>query len=188
MYLTKSLCFHLCERNRRHFGQANGSPFTVPPLSTQLGYDSQTETAEQILQGEYQYSGGDSNVQLLLKYLNYTEDIEQLKVETTISEEDFRGKMSEWRESMSTSPSGLHLGHYKALIARHRYSNIPEDEDEDHRQNRDRLNRMQREMLDLHLALLNYALRRGYSCHRWTKVANTILFKIQESSRSIGRE
>ena len=175
--VPNEVAFHLCERNRRHFSQANGSPFTVPPLSTQLGYDSQTETAKQILQGEYQYSGGDSNVQLLLKYLNYTEDIEQLKVETTISEEDFRSKMSVWRESTSTSPSGLHLGHYKALIAHHRYSNIPEDEDEDHRQNRDRLNRMQREMLDLNLALLNYALTRGYSYHRWTKVANTILFK-----------
>jgi ribonuclease HI len=175
--IPTEVVFHLHERNRRHFGQAAGSPFTVPPLSTQLGYDAQSDTAEQILQGEYRYDGNDPNVHLLLQFLNCTADIEQLKVETTISEKEFTGKLRAWRESTSTSPSGLHLGHYKALIARHRYSSIPEDEDEEHRQNRDRLNRMQRELLDLHLTLLNYALTRGYSYDRWKKVANTILFK-----------
>ena len=96
---------------------------------------------------------------------------------TTVSEQDFCGKLRVWRESTSTSPSGLHLGHYKALIARHRYSNIPEDEDEEHRQNRNRVNHMQQELLKLHITLLNYALTRGYSYTRWKKIANTILFK-----------
>jgi hypothetical protein len=52
-----------------------------------------------------------------------------------------------------------------------------EDEDDDHRQNRNRLNRMQQELLDLYLKLLNYALTRGYSYTRWKKVAFTILFQ-----------
>ncbi len=104
-------------------------------------------------------------------------EIEQLQVEATLDEKEFCGKLSAWRESTSTSPSGLHLGHYKALIARHRYSTIPEEEDDEHRQNRERLNHMQREMLDLYLTLVNYALTRGYSYNRWKKVANTILFK-----------
>ena len=60
------------------------------------------------------------------------------------------------------NPSGLHLGHYyKALIACHRYSNIPENKDEEHRQNRNRVNHMQHELLNLHITLLNYALTRG---------------------------
>jgi hypothetical protein len=54
---------------------------------------------------------------------------------------------------------------------------MPEDEDDEHRQNRERLNLMQQELLHVHLALLNYALTRGYSYDRWKKVANTILFK-----------
>ena len=112
-----------------------------------------------------------------MQFLNRTADIEQLKVEPTISEKEFSGKLRAWRESTSTSPSGLHLGHYKALIARHRYSSIPEDEDEEHRQNRERLFCIQRELLDLHLTLQNYANKRGYSYNRWKKVANTILFK-----------
>ena len=175
--IPDEIVFHLTERNRRHFGQAAGSPFTIPPLSTQLGYDAQSETAEQILRGEYRDEGTDSNVQLLLQYLNFTADTEQLQVEASISEAEFCGKIRAWRESTSTSPSGLHLGHYKALIARHKYASIPEDEDDEHRQNRERLTRMQQDLLDLHLTLLNYALTRGYSYNRWKKVANTILFK-----------
>jgi hypothetical protein len=175
--LTDEVALHLSARNRRHFGQAIGSPFTIPPLSTQLGYDSQSETAERILHGEYVYEDNNPNIQLLLQYLDFTGDIERLQMETTISEKEYCGKLLARRESTSTLPSGMHLGHYKALIARHKYLNTLEDEDDDYRQNRDRLNRMQRELLDLHLTLLNYAMKRGYSYTRWKKVANTILFK-----------
>jgi hypothetical protein len=97
-------------------------------------------------------------VQLLLQYLNFNEDIEKLQIATTISEQDSCGKLRVWRESTSTSPSGLHLGHCKALIARHRYCNIPEDKDEEHPQNCNRVNHMQQELLNLHITLLNYAL------------------------------
>ena len=61
--------------------------------------------------------------------MNYTADIEQSNIETTVSEEELCGKLRAWRESTSTSPSGLHFGHYKARIARHKYAAIPEDED-----------------------------------------------------------
>jgi hypothetical protein len=67
--------------------------------------------------------------------MNYTADIEQSNIETTVSEEELCGKLRAWRESISTSPSGLHFGHYKARIARHKYAAIPEDEDKDHQQN-----------------------------------------------------
>ena len=71
----------------------------------------------------------------------------------------------------------MHLGHYKALIARHRFTDIPEDEDDEHRTNREDLNRMQTDLFQVHLSLLNYALQRGYSYWRWQTVANSILFK-----------
>ena len=47
----------------------------------------------------------------------------------TLVEKEFHGKLQAWRrgESTPTSPSGLHLGHWKELIARHAHS---EDEDE----------------------------------------------------------
>jgi hypothetical protein len=69
------VAFHLRERNQRHFGQAAGSPFTAPPLSSHLGYDAQTQSADDILHGEYQYRGSDPNVALLLKYLKHSEEV-----------------------------------------------------------------------------------------------------------------
>ncbi|KAI2495438.1 hypothetical protein MHU86_12671 [Fragilaria crotonensis] len=95
----------------------------------------------------------------------------------SITEGEMKSKLQVWRESTATSPSGLHLGHYKALIAKHQYSNIPEDEDEEHKANREELDKMQSDLFQLHLHLINYALTRGYSYRRWQKVANSILFK-----------
>jgi hypothetical protein len=88
------------------------------------------------------------------------------------------GKLRVWRESTTTSPSGLHLGHYKAFCARHQYSDI-DDEDltEDQVVEKHELNMMQQQLLELHLNLLNYALSRGYSYRRWRMIANTILLK-----------
>ncbi|KAI2499111.1 hypothetical protein MHU86_15381 [Fragilaria crotonensis] len=121
--------------------------------------------------------------------------MEQVQTETIISDEEFTGKLKVWKESTTTSPSGVHLGHYKALIARHEYSHIQDDENDDETANdqqenlkelRDELNHMQQAIRQLHLHLINYALERGYSYRRWQKVANTILFK-EENNIKIHR-
>jgi hypothetical protein len=103
----------------------------------------------------------------------------------TISEDDYVKKLKVWSESTTTSPSGMHLGHYKALIARHSYStSVPDDElTADFREQRDELNRRQAALLELHLSILNYSLERGYSYVRWQTVANTILFKDNDNVR-----
>ena len=168
---------HLLTRNQRHFGQASGTPFTTHPLNTDLGFDGQAPAAEEILYGNYEYGGCDPNVKTLIRYIKQIASVQALPIQPTITEKEFCGKLKVWRESTTTSPSGMHLGHYKALLGRHRYTNMPEDEDEEHRTNREKWNRMQEEMLAVHLTLLNYGLSRGYSFQRWRKVANTILFK-----------
>ena len=53
-----------------------------------------------------------------------------LDAHPTITEHEYISKLRVWKESTSTSPSGLHLEHYKALIARHAYSDIDNAEDE----------------------------------------------------------
>ena len=171
--------FHLQQRNRRHFGQAKGSPFTIPPLADQVGYCADGPSVEQILKGTYDTSGLDSNVALLLQHLKITEEMAALVAHPTITEQEYVGKLKVWKESTSTSPSGLHLGHYKALITRHEHSD-PDTADEDQR---NEWNHMQSCLLTLHVQMLNYALERGYSYTRWQTVVNTILFKDTDNVR-----
>jgi hypothetical protein len=83
----------------------------------------------------------------------------------------------------------MHLGHYKSLLARHKYStavdntatasqseSASDDKPTDYELKLE-YDQMQQSILRVHLHLVNYALERGYSFRRWQKVANTILFK-----------
>ena len=131
----------------------------------------------------------DENVKMLLQHLKQTEVIATMPHNPTITEEEqYKGKLKVWRESTATLPSGLHLGHYKALITKHSFSNVPEDKDEDHKRQREEIDNMQAELLQVHLGLLNYALKRGYSYTRWQKIANTILFKEPGNIKFFGLE
>ena len=166
-------------RNRTHFGQAHGSPFTIPPLSIHLGFDGDTPQVKQILQGTYNSSSLDDKVQLLLCYLQQIHTLIESEVHPTITEDEFREKLKIWTEATTTSPSGLHLGHYKALIARHSFMAEVDDDDmtSEFKTQRDELNLKQNSLFHLHLNLINYALRTGYSFKRWQTIANTILFE-----------
>ena len=61
--IPSEILHHLRERNKRHFGQAHGTPFTVPPLSEDLGFTGQQPAAEAILKGEYSNADPDDKAQ-----------------------------------------------------------------------------------------------------------------------------
>jgi hypothetical protein len=164
---------HLQRRNRAHFGQAHGTPFTIPPLSTDLGFCGDSQGTEDILCGRYDDPPFPESIRLLIQQLKQVDEVAQNPTYPTISEATLIGKLKVWNKNMTTSPSGLHLGHYKALIARHKYS---EDEDDDS-EKRDEWNHMQQELLTIHVTLLNYALERGYAYSRGQSIINVILFK-----------
>lgn len=178
--------FHLQQRNREHFGQAQGTPFTINPLAEELGFQGNGVAAVDILKGTYSAPYNmDPNVALLLSHLQQTEQMAALESQPTISEEDYVSKLLVWTESTTMSPSGLHLGHYKALTANHQYSNVDNEggEETEDSQNQTQWNHMQSRMLTLHVQMLNYALERGYSYTRWQTVINTILFKDMDNVR-----
>ena len=174
---------HLQQRNQLHFGQAAGTPFTIPPLSDDLGFCGDGEDAEKILDGTYDTTAYAPNVAILIRHLKQTAEIASMDAYPTISEEDYVEKLKVWKESTSTSPSGVHLGHYKTLIARHKYTESSEDEDDEIAAKRVEWNFMQGNLLTLHVHMLNYALERGYAYDRWKQVTNTILFKDKDNVR-----
>ena len=71
-----------------------------------------------------------------------------------------------------TSPSGLHLGHYKALVANHIHSS-KDDNDVDKKE----FDKMQRELLQFRTNFINYCIKWGYTPKRWKYVINRILMK-----------
>ena len=100
----------LQRRNQLHFGKAHGTPFTVPPLSSDFGFTGVTTSSDDVLKGKYvlddEISNEDESLRLLFQHLQQTDEIAALNHRPTISEEDFKAKLKVWRESTSTSPSG----------------------------------------------------------------------------------
>jgi hypothetical protein len=156
----------LIDRNRTHFGQAEGTPFTMPHIRSQLQYDGSGPMADLILEGDYDDTGLDEATRLFIKHLQRRTTT---TLSGTISREEFMGKIKNWEERTSTSPSGWHLGHYHILWRSHGLK----DEHPHH----DIVSNGQTLLLDIHVALLNYALKFGHSYKAWQNVVNVMLLK-----------
>ena len=107
----------LITRNMNHFGQAQGSPFTIPSLSEESRLQGTNEFAASVINGEHMLgdiSGADREVQQILGVLNDGARTSSYQIDIT-----FKALMTgfwKWSDKTSTSPSGRHLGHYKVLL------------------------------------------------------------------------
>jgi len=106
----------LLEYSRIHFSKAQGSPFTVEPLSNMLQYDGLTVFGNQILKGRAVLDN--FNLQpptkaLLTHMQDKTVDPEARR--HPIIYEELQKGIKKWPEKTTTSPSGRHLGMYKSL-------------------------------------------------------------------------
>ena len=125
-----------------------------------------TDSAELILQGDYT-SDELTDLQGLL--LKHCQSPKLDAISPYITEDKFISKFKPWKERTSTSPSGLHLGHYKALVARN-------DADPNTEEGMT-LNNQRKELIRAHTAMLNYSLRHSYSFERWKNVVNVMIEK-----------
>lgn len=160
----------LFQRNRKHFGKAHGTPFTVEPLQTEINFEANTTTCELILDGTCE---GDHEelVNNLLKHLKTSENIAMVQTETSMDE--FKQKLKFWDECTSTSPSGRHLGHCHSLTKPVK----PPAECEDYDTALQTLQHQREETLQCHLAVINYALRTGCALERCKNIVNVVIEK-----------
>ena len=94
---------HFRDHNIKHFSQAHGCKFTTPEFQGIISKDQ--FNAAQINPGSSEWK--------------LQEMINEVSVETDeleINPEEWKNKFQHWKESTSTSPSGVHLGHHKVLI------------------------------------------------------------------------
>ena len=143
----------LNEYNRSWFRQAADTPFGHGDLYNLVGFDGLTEEADAILNGEcIDYMGIPMSKELQV-FLEECKRPNQLKeISAIISDEDFQKTVKKWKESTSTSPSGRHLGHYKAAIL---------DDDITH----------------LHVEMLNIPIQLGFAPDRWTHSVTPMIEK-----------
>lgn len=154
-------------RNQHHFSQAEGTPFTIEPLRTLLGRHGDTKMARDIEQGNTPQLDMTEAAQAILNQLA-TQRLPEIDVHITA--EQLRKGYNKWRESTATSPSGVHLGHYRALS--HLEPNIRKEEEEHHKTN------IGEKFMEIEALKSNIALQHGYVYKRWETVISLMLEKI----------
>ena len=116
----------LISRNIKHFGGASGTPFMTDPLQEIFGYTA--EEFRERLKDQKQSLMLHKSTEALLNQI--TSETLNVTITESISMEQMKHRLSNWRESTSTSPSGQHLGHWRALAVSYEDRTEKEDADE----------------------------------------------------------
>ena len=69
---------YLLERNKSHFGQAQGTPFTISPLKLQVDFGATTESCQTMLSGEYDSNDLDMLTALVVQHFQSVTEIDAL--------------------------------------------------------------------------------------------------------------
>jgi hypothetical protein len=170
---------YLMLRNRMHFGQAQGTPFTIPPLSDHLDWTASMPAADEILQGSYVPSEELSEMcKQVLQECKSSAALDHVPAELTL--EEFTAKIQSWREATTTSPSGRHLGRYKALFGTSIYLLEPDDNGNGPFE---QFLVKQKEIAALIVQIINFCIQHGHVLSRWTQIVNTMIFKDEGNYR-----
>jgi hypothetical protein len=140
--------------------------------------------AKAIVDGNFLDQYGDSvdmlpEITCLIMELAMPDEIWQLgTINHEVSTEDFYHGFQHWKESTSTSPSGRHLGHYKAII------NDPERKkaacDENY------VSKHKLDFLEVYTKLVNIPLKYGFAPEGWCTSITVMIKKDLGSPRIEG--
>ena len=146
---------HLLTFNREAFRAAAESPCGHGVIHGALTFTSLSTASEDLLKGIVP-SEWHGNKDLLREFLASFQIPDSVlaadPIRTVASCEDITRGFQGWKESTSTSPSGRHLGHYKALI-------------------QDPM------LLDCFAKFFNIAISRGIAVPRWSQAVNVLIKK-----------
>ena len=110
---------HLLGYNREAFRAAAASPCGHGIIYNAITFTGLSPAATKVLEGIIppEWHGDDNALKEFLASFvipNHIADVDSISIK--ISEDDVTKGFQGWRETTTTSPSGRHLGHYKALI------------------------------------------------------------------------
>ena len=107
----------ILKQNQQDLEYANACPFLQPPLFSQLGPLGDQMGADNLLQGIVDVdTSAYSNQRELDALLVRLKKVTETNVSEDLSEWEYRKLYRKTRESTASSLSGLHYGHYKAIV------------------------------------------------------------------------
>ena len=153
----------ITERNRRHLHQA-----APTPMGNGEGYrlfhgEARHDTARKVLAGEMEWKHPIEEVNKFVENLRIAFDVRALEDEAArinkpVTAGEFRHYFKKKRECTESSPSGRHIGHYKAIL---------EHED----------------LVDLLVSMLNIGINTGCALSRWQQTVSVMLEKDKGSPK-----
>lgn len=142
----------LLEYNHCSFRKASESQLGSGFIYDSLKFSSLSQAGSEILSGHLPESWNVHDPRLI-EFLASFAIPDQVKsaplIQTHITEDDFIYGFKGWKEKTSTSSSGRHLGHYKAIIG-------------------------DPALLSFHVKLLNLLVSNGMSLERWQNATNVL--------------
>jgi hypothetical protein len=106
----------LIERNVEQFSHAGTTPFGYTALGAVLGHTGDSPMADAIHSGNLEHLAlSDKAILTILKQLKQHPLLQEI-INPIIPVEDFRSSFQHVPDKMASSPSGLHMGHYKECI------------------------------------------------------------------------
>jgi hypothetical protein len=112
----------------------------------------------------------------LISEMAMPEEIQKLgQIQKEITTDDFYSGFKSWKESTSMSPSGRHLGHYKAII--------DDPEIKKMKKNPEYVSHCKLAFLELFTKLVNIPVHNGFVPDRWCKSITVMIEKDPGSPR-----
>jgi hypothetical protein len=110
---------HLLQFNHASFRAASTSPCGQGVIHDALTFSSLSKAGKRLLQGIIPEEWhGDNQLlhEFLRSFITPAHVWQQDEISTNVTEDDVKRGFGKWKEATSTSPSGRHLGHYRAAI------------------------------------------------------------------------
>jgi hypothetical protein len=168
------LDYTLLQRNINHFQQAHGTPFTDPVWNNILQLESDQSQIPQILEGIFP-----SNIPKYPKLFLQQMGRVCNTIPLDMSLDDMCDGLLKWREQTTTSPSGKHLGIYRALAkARKHQIYTNNDTKQDLSYNDSNNQPIATKCLHIPHLLMTLSILKSHTFERWQIVHNFLLEKI----------
>jgi hypothetical protein len=146
------------EINRKQYHQVHDTPFGSGPIAEVVGREGDTPKAALLISGTVPTLPSETLPEVHHVLQTLARPYPSTQHTANISDEEFSASYRVAKEATSSSPSGRHVGHYKAIL---KYPDL----------------------VNLHASMMSLAFKTGVVPDRWNKVVDIMLEKTPGDSR-----